>query len=89
MGFLFMLYLCVNMDFNIKLGLIILYKLVKIFLWRKKIFLNYNFLFDVIVFRNFIIMFIFNEVLIFFISYEIVIKERGKGRYNIKNNKME
>lgn len=65
-----MLYLCVNMDFNIKLGLIILYKLVKIFLWRKKIFLNYNFLFNVIVFRNFIIMFIFNEVLIFFINVD-------------------
>lgn len=65
-----MLYLCVNMDFNIKLGLIILYKLVKIFLRRKKIFLNYNFLFDVIVFRNFIIMFIFNEVLIFFINVD-------------------
>lgn len=65
-----MLYLCVNMDFNIKVGLIIIYKLVKIFLQRKKIFLNYNFLFDVIVFRNFIIMYIFNEVLIFFINVD-------------------
>lgn len=70
MGSLFMLHLRVNMDFNIKLGLIISYKSVKTSLRRKKMSLNYNSLSDVIAPRNPIIMFIFNEVLISFTNVD-------------------